>query len=238
MTSTSWENDPQPELPDCFRNQAYVEKLVRGLKSLKKQGREEDSSLRRYATRAQIVVVRRSRRGNQKQRFAPASVRSRSSDEFGPMMAAAADARGFFQARKQAFLGDGQAYNWTIQQRWFPTFVAIADFVHIIEYVYDAAKATPRRDRSQCWQQYVIWATACWQGRVAEVTERARRGGPSQQEPFAAADVAGDRPAAKSSPGPSRTCRTTAHRMDYPRYRREGLPVTSSLAESLGQTGQ
>ena len=31
--------------------------------------------------------------------------------------AAEADAHGFFAAGKQAFLGDGQAYNWTIQQR-------------------------------------------------------------------------------------------------------------------------
>jgi hypothetical protein len=42
------------------------------------------------------------------------------SEEFGPMMAAEADARGFFTAKKKAFLGDGQSYNWTIQKRWFP----------------------------------------------------------------------------------------------------------------------
>jgi hypothetical protein len=36
MHSQSFEEDPQPELPDCFRNEAYVEKLVKGLKSLKK----------------------------------------------------------------------------------------------------------------------------------------------------------------------------------------------------------
>jgi hypothetical protein len=63
-----------------------------------------------------------------------------SSDKFGPMMAAEADARGFFAAKKKAFVGDGLGYNWTIQQRWFPGFVPINDFLHVVEYAYSAAK--------------------------------------------------------------------------------------------------
>ncbi len=35
MQSQSFEEDPQIELPECFQNEAYVEKMVRGLKSLK-----------------------------------------------------------------------------------------------------------------------------------------------------------------------------------------------------------
>ena len=42
MRSEPSEIDPQPELPDCFRNQAYVEKLVNGLKNLRKEGREAE----------------------------------------------------------------------------------------------------------------------------------------------------------------------------------------------------
>ena len=38
-----FEEDPQPDLPDCFRNQAYVEKLVNGLKCLKNEGRQEEA---------------------------------------------------------------------------------------------------------------------------------------------------------------------------------------------------
>ncbi|NLY00737.1 MAG: hypothetical protein GXY83_31975 [Rhodopirellula sp.] len=36
MKSQSFSEDPQAELPDCFRNEAHVEKLVKGLKNLKK----------------------------------------------------------------------------------------------------------------------------------------------------------------------------------------------------------
>jgi hypothetical protein len=35
MQSRSFDADPQVDLPNCFRNQAYVEKLVNGLKCLK-----------------------------------------------------------------------------------------------------------------------------------------------------------------------------------------------------------
>jgi hypothetical protein len=229
MTSTSWECDPQPELPDCFRNQAYVEKLVRGLKSLQKQGREEeapsdDTPAQHEASSSEAPAWQ------PETTFRTCLSSLGTSEEFGPMMAAAADARGFFQARKQAFLGDGQAYNWTIQQSWFPTFVAIADFVHIVEYVYDAAKAIHGASVA-CWQQFVIWATACWQGRVAEVLDDLVRWS-AQQEPFSAAVVAETDPRRIVS----RTLtylQNNRRRMDYPRYRREGLPVTSSLAESL-----
>lgn len=75
-----------------------------------------------------------------------------SSEEFGPMMAAEADARGFFTAKKKAFVGDGQSYNWTIQQRWFPGFVAVADFVHPVEYAYAVAK-TVHADAARRWRQ-------------------------------------------------------------------------------------
>lgn len=40
-------------------------------------------------------------------------------------MEAEADSPGFFQAAKQAFVGDGLQGNWTIQQRHFPTCVTI-----------------------------------------------------------------------------------------------------------------
>lgn len=45
------------------------------------------------------------------------------------------------QERVCSATGDGLDYNWSIQQRWFPQFVPIADFVHAVEHVYTAAKA-------------------------------------------------------------------------------------------------
>ena len=227
MTSKSYESDPQPELPDCFRNQTYVEKLVHGLKSLKNKGREEELSngaLPEDKSSSSDALA-----WQPETTFRSCLSSLASSDEFGLMMAAAADARGFFQANKQAFLGDGQAYNWTIQKRWFPTFVAIADFVHVVEYVYEAAKALQAEPEGR-WRQYVRWATACWQGRVAEVIEELG-GWQSQQEPISPNVPETDPRQVVSST--ITYLQNNRPRMDYPHYRRQGLPVTSSLAESL-----
>ena len=48
------------------------------------------------------------------------------SEAFGPMVAAEAYARHFFAAPRRAFVGDGQACNWTIQRKWFKDFVPIS----------------------------------------------------------------------------------------------------------------
>lgn len=66
------------------------------------------------------------------------------------MMAAEADSRGFYCAEKQSFVADGLPYNSTIQERQFPTFTPIVDFVHVVEHLYDAAKAVSVDDKATC----------------------------------------------------------------------------------------
>jgi hypothetical protein len=147
----------------------------------------------------------------------------RDSDAFGPMLAAAAESRGFFSAARGAFLGDGQAYNWTIHHRYFADFTAIVDFVHVAEHLHEAARAAGEAARGR------EWAEACWRGRAGEVIAelgRLRAGLPvadPEAEPEAAWSVLG------------RVCgylENNAGRMDYPAYRRQGLPITSSPVES------
>ena len=160
----------QVDLPDCFRNQAYVEKLVKGLKCLRNEGFQENADAEQSLAAGEPVAPpeKQTPPWQPETLFRTCLSSLTSSEAFGPMMAAEADARGFFTARKQAFLGDGLNYNWSIQRRWFPTFVAIVDFVHAVEYVYTAAKAI-HRDAAQRWRQYLAWVNACWQGRVGEV---------------------------------------------------------------------
>ena len=50
-------------------------------------------------------------------------------------------------------------------------FTPIVDFVHVVEYLYEAAKAV-HSDREPRWRQYVTWVTACWQGHVDEVVKQ------------------------------------------------------------------
>jgi hypothetical protein len=234
MTSQTFSEDPQPELPDCFRNEAYVEKLVKGLKNLKKEGREEEMDVERLSLShtASGEPCPQARVSWQPETLFHTCLSSlASSEEFGPMMAAEADARGFFTAKKQAFLGDGQACNWTIQRRWFRDFVPIADFVHAVEYIYAAAKAI-QADPAFRWRQYLEWATACWKGDVAKVIAdlrvwQSRIGNVPEGEKVHETDPR------KIIHSVTTYFTNSGARMDYPRYRREGLPVTSSLAESL-----
>lgn len=228
MQSESYDHDPQPDLPDCFRNQAYVEKLVLGLKKAKNPQPELISAAAEEPPAAAPEIAEEPPTWQPKTLLRTCVSSLCSSDEFGPMMAAEADSRGFFAAEKRAFLGDGQKYNWSIQQRWFPGFTPVADFIHVVEYVYDAAKAI-YDEPAERWKHYVAWAEACWQGKVAAVIDELSQ--PLSTPPPAESD--------RDTPRSDAVQRTRTYllnnrsRMDYPRYRREGLPVTSSLAESL-----
>jgi hypothetical protein len=51
----------------------------------------------------------------------------RSSDQFGPMVAAVAHRRNFMKALHRAFLGDGSAWIWTLQKSFMVPDAALAD---------------------------------------------------------------------------------------------------------------
>jgi hypothetical protein len=87
-------------------------------------------------------------------------------------------------------------------------------------------------DDGQRWALYEGWLVACWQGRVAAVLgdlagwqDRLGRPPPGvnldENDPKRVLEEA--RTYLSNNQG----------RMDYPAYRRQGLPVTSSLVESL-----
>jgi hypothetical protein len=234
MQSRSFDEDPQSELPDCFRNQAYVEKLFCGLKSLKNEGGEERAEGEQPSPSSaapEETSAEESPPWQPETLFHTCLSSLATSDDFGPMMAAEADARGFFTARKQAFVGDGLAYNWSIRQRWFSGFVPITDFVHVVEYAYTAAKAIHTEACSR-WRQYLDWASACWQGRVGEVVADLRCWQSRLGQLPEGVEVPENDPR-KILQSTITYLTNNRGRMDYPRYRREGLPMTSSLAESL-----
>ena len=203
------DTDPHPELPGCFADQEGVGKLVREIKSIRNQtgGRaaiDDQAESEEAATQAsdlleslvlpaepadtdppgsqptaaKTTTKTKNSPKSKKQDWRPqrrvrTCVSSMcSSDEFGPKVAAEARRRGFFQALRRAFLGDGLPWNWTLHARWFPDFEPILDFIHPTTYVYEASRVVTYLSNN-------------------------------------------------------------AARMDYPRYRRMGLPVTSSMVESL-----
>src|SRR5271157_471226 len=155
-----------------------------------------------------------------------------SSEEFGPMVAAAAQRRDFMNAVHRALLGDGAAWIWKLQREYFPTFQAIVDFLHALGHVFAAAKAA-ETEAETCWMLFQEWAEACWKGQVSKVVEQLRAlrdaQGPLQED-----DVKGlaDDDPRKILDQELGYLERNQDRMDYPRYRQQGLPWTSSHVES------
>ena len=151
------------------------------------------------------------------------------SDSFGRMMEAEADSRGFFAAQKSAFVSDGLPYNWTLQKRHFPEFIPVLDFTHAIERAYEAARAV-QADSDEVWFGYVNWAIACWKGRVDEMLVDMRRHQERLGRPPKDCD---DKDPRKVLAEAITYFENNASRMDYPRYRKDGLPLTSAYMESF-----
>jgi hypothetical protein len=152
------------------------------------------------------------------------------SHSFGPLVAAEAQGRDFYAAPRRAFVADGQAYNWSIHRGYFADFVPIVDLLHVVCYLFKTAQAVEAE--AQRWPLYLRWLRLSWQGQVSEVVAQmegyqGRLGLPPADEELPATDPRRLLAEALSY------LRNNAGRMDYPRYRREGLPTTSSLVESL-----
>jgi hypothetical protein len=223
--------DPQAEPPPSLLQPRRVQRLVQQMAG---QAGEQVDAAEPPEKQAEEPA---DRRGPADEPWAPrkrlrtcvASLAS--SQAFGRMVAVEAKERDFYRAGRKAFVADGAAYNWKLQQRYFTGFVPIADFLHVLCYVYQAAWAVAA-DEAGRWQRYVTWLRACWQGRVAEVIEQLRDwqgriGRPPPGEELPPTDPRRAVAEALSYFGHN------AERMKYPEYRRMGLPVTSSLVESL-----
>lgn len=152
------------------------------------------------------------------------------SDEFGPMMQREARRRRFYESALQAFLGDGLNWNWSVWKKYFPTFVPILDFIHAIQYIFCAAMALGLND-TEGWATYVRLVTLCWQGQVDSVIEELR--GACRERGIDLEEKQGDDDIHKPLVDAVRYLTNNRTRMDYPRYRRMGLPVTSAPMESL-----
>jgi hypothetical protein len=231
MRSRTHDTDPQPQPPPAFRDERRVARLVQQLQGQAAAPADEPAAEPAAADAPAPAAAAADRPGKPEKLVRTCVASMSPSRAFGPLVAGEAQRRAFYEAPRQAFVADGQQYNWRLQRTWFPHFVAIADFLHVLCYLYRAAVAV-REDEASRWRQFEAWMTTCWQGRVGEVVAEVaawqeRLGRPPPGEELAATDVRQVLAEALSY------LRNNRSRMDYPRYRREGLPVTSSLVESL-----
>ena len=230
LQSDRQEQDPQPEPPESFTQPRRVQRLVREIKGLPSVHPKESADPEAAGEPPQPEKKASPVKEAPEPLLRTCVASMHKSRLFGPMVAAEAQERGFYQAPRRAFLGDGLGYNWSIHKAYFSDFEPIVDFVHVLCYLYLAAWATGG-DPAQVWLLYLAWLHACWQGRVREVIAELRVwqeqvGKPPQGEKLKEFDPRRLLAEALSYLG------NNAKRMDYPRYRKEGLPITSSLVES------
>ena len=213
---SSGEEDPCPALPTSFRTSQRVANISE--KPVPNTGPPDSVNRQRVVYKGPRRVLR------------TALSSMVCSDDFGPMMKREAKRRRFYDAPLRAFIGDGLNWNWSIWKKQFPTFVPILDFIHAIHYVFDAAMTTGPTE-AQGWAVYVRLITLCWEGQVdaviATLTDACH-----ERHVDLEGSVAEDDPNKPLSDA-VRYLGNNRARMDYPRYRRLGLPVTSSPMESL-----
>ncbi len=130
---------------------------------------------------------------------------------------------GVTSAPRQAFVADGASSIWAIHKKYFSQMTPIVDLMHALSYAYRAAAVLDEEGL------YRRWARAIWQGRVREVlaelaTHQQRLGLPPQ-------DASAEDPRQRIHRAATYYTNHQS-RMNYPEYRRLGLPVTSSLMES------
>lgn len=231
LKSEEHQTDPHPEPPESFLEPRRVQRLVQQMQGLSGDKAQEEAAQEDASTPEPAEDQAQEHPPSPKRHVRTCLASMADCHAFGPMMAAEAQERGFYQAKRCAFLGDGAPYNWGIQRAYFPHFEPINDFLHVLCYLYLAGWGVGS-DEGQRWSIYVGWLRACWQGRVKEVIEELQLwqggiGAPPEEEELDAKDPRRLVAEALSY------LRNNQGRMDYPRYRKAGLPITSSLVESL-----
>ncbi|QJW96447.1 hypothetical protein [Frigoriglobus tundricola] len=136
LTGATSQQDPQPDPATAFAQSRRVRRLMQQLNGWAGEPAESPENTGAEAVRAPEEPDV-SNRPVRRVRTCVASMAD--GHTFGPMMAAEAQERGFYQAPRKAFVSDGAAYNWSIWRGYLGDFEPITDFLHAVCYVHGAA---------------------------------------------------------------------------------------------------
>jgi len=244
LKGETFAEDPHPKPPKCFLDAPRVDKLVREIQA--HHGPRQENELPQLAELSlgkEVLASPAPSTGDEadepeKPAWPPKRDQGartclgtmQDSAAFGKMVAAEVYQRNFQEAKRGALLGDGGAWIWTLHGKWFSWLTPVADFVHPLTYLYVTATVLASSVLER-WQWYVAWLTQCWQGQVkdviVELEARLESLGPY---PGTGQPVTDPREVLRRT---ITYLRNNQDRMNYPEYRKDGLPVTSSAVESL-----
>jgi hypothetical protein len=218
--------DPEPEPPSKFRDKTRVARLAA---DIKRRSRPATGRAAAEPTKKKPRKSKR-RRAASRKRVRTVVATMADSETFGWQVAAEVKRRGLDRAGRKACVCDGQKYNWTLfEMHLLPWgFIGILDFVHLLAYLYDAAQAW-KKDRQAAWKQYEQWLRWAWAGQINSLLKSLRGASAQLGQPPADAAESDPRRVLSETLGYVENNRT---RMNYPNYRRLGLPISSAAVES------
>jgi hypothetical protein len=221
--------DPQPEPPAKFLDPVQAARLAAEVKARGGTAKTRTAAAA-PAKRRRRRQARRRQRPRKLVRTVVASMAD--SEAFGWQMAAEVQRRGLDRAQRKGYICDGQKYNWTLFELHLVAwgFIGILDFLHLLAYLYGAAQVVAGKGTPAAWALYERWLRWAWAGQVKELLAGLRAGrvklgptppGCSDEDPRKiVADALG-------------YVENNRGRMDYPRYRQLGLPISSAPVESV-----
>jgi hypothetical protein len=228
MRSPVCQTDPCPDIPATFLDAARVSNIVRGLKKSAPLKEEEGTTGATEDIEEEAATEKAEYEGPKLEKRQVVASRQ-SWPLFGPLLAMVAWQAGFAPAARKAFVADGARAIWGIWQARFSSYVPILDFIHALSYVYAAAKAVGA-DLADGWSVYAKWIQQVWRGKVSEVIEALEKWQQDNGKP--------DKKEAETSPRQVvnkalRYLKNHQTKMKYDEYRMKGLPIVSSLMESM-----
>lgn len=229
LSSETFEEDPCPEVPPMFLQRERIERLTREIGKKAADGPPDAAPAGPPASESPETA-------DDEATYQPPRVQSsdviatrRDAREFGKMLLARAWSLGMLASGRQAYVADGSRWIWSLWERHFKAFgfVPILDIIHALSYVFAAATAGRRPDEG--WEIYRRWITWVWQGEVTRVIgELAAR----QEELGPPSETDGPTSVRRIVHEALTYLQNQSPKMNYPQYRKQGLPITSSHIES------
>ena len=229
--NVEYDKDPRPEPPRAFLDPPRVERLCREMQQVRgpatdKQPTNEPAEI--PAPKRPKKKKRKARPERPRRLVRTVVATTAAVDPFGWMVSAEAMHRKMYAAKKRALIGDGGNWIGPLGHLHFPDWIQILDFVHLLAYLFAAARLAHARDAGAAWKLYEQMLRDAWGGRVQQVIDALQ------------SQLTRMRTLASSPPDACKVVELAAayveanrQRMDYPRYRQLGLPVGSALVESL-----
>lgn len=226
--------DPQPEVPSKLMDRQTVKEICRQMATVHGKSQEPRQEEPKAAKPEQ--EVRKESQEEKQDVLKPeplvrtAVATQEKIEEFGWMVAAEARKRGFYEAVRKAFVGDGGNWIDPFGALHFPDWIQVLDFMHGMTHLYGGACASYGKDTKEAWELYKRLVTKMWKGEVGSLIQMLenqvkRIGKPPEDAP--------NTDPRKIVSLTLDYVRRNAHRMDYPTYRKLGLPISSAPVESL-----